>query len=263
MTRVTSQFGGTLFEMGDFPPVALLVSSLRENCINGDKFIVDMIDFLGGDKGTNRHPLFVESFASWVENGGDFAPLVSPTNVLPESIEYFVDSKQISAAFLQHCIRFRIMPVNIIDWVVILKNGFETTILDKHVVEARNFPNYSNLHMEDAYYLTAVANKINVPAYRVFSRIPNKKDFRNRLRYESIKKYHILQKRLHGEGQQYTSKEVFMIAELYTIEDIMKLVNANYTLEEVLRFNKFGLVDVNEIIENGNNIPEEWLKVID
>jgi hypothetical protein len=261
MTQVMPQLQGTLFEMGDFPPVALLVSSLKENNIDGKTFVKDMVNFLDGQDGTNTHPLFIETIISWIEQGGDFAPLITASDVKPESIEYFIETKQISETFLKHCIRFRIMPANIIDWTVILNHSWNK-VTEPNVATVK-YGTPKKLDIDDAYYLTAVANKINVPAYRVFSKINNKLDENYRLEYSSIKKYYNLQKRLHEEGQQYPSKQVFTVADLYNIEDIIKLVNANHTLEEVILFNKFGLLDVEEIIENAPNIPREWLEVIE
>lgn len=261
MTQVTPQLQETLFEMGDFPPVALLDSAFKTNNINGDKFIKDMLSYLGGDKGTNTHPLFIETILAWVTDGGDFAPLVTPSDTKPESIQYFIETKQISESFLKHCIRFRVMPTTIIDWTVILNNSINPAANPNITISNYNAP--TELTIEDAYYLTAISNKIVVPAYRIFIKVPNKLDEKNRLRYESIKAYDSLQKRLHEEGQQYTSKQVFTVCELYTIDDIIKLVRANYTLEEVIHFNKFGLIDVTDILENGSNIPKEWLEVID
>lgn len=249
MTQATPQLKETLFEMGDFPPVALLDFALKENNINGTTFIKDMIEYLGGDKGTNTNPYFLETIATWISKNENFTSLTKTTLQVTEQLNFLIEAKKIPENFLNHCIRFKVNPIYIIDWVAILSNTEtnETRILD----------------MEDAYYLTAVENKITPPSYRVFYNMKETLDIKNRLQYNNIKAYDNLQKRLHEEGQQFPSKEVFAVAELYSIEDIISLVQANYSLQDVLRFNKFGLINVTDILENGNNIPKEWLEVID
>lgn len=248
MTRDAGQVNKRTFGSGDFPPALHLVRLLQQNNIPTQN-IQKLYNTVLTTDGTNNSMLLSEAIKTFLSKGNDFTDFISPTYRMFDNeaeAEYYILTDAFTETFLHNVERFQISKATFIDWVNVFKKSLNT-----------------KLTLEDAYYISAVAPLLSVPAYNMFLKDTDKLDERNRIRYDAIQKYVNLQANLRlQEGIQFQGKQVFTLCETYTISEIVTLVKEGYDLDNIITYNKLGMVSVEEILANAGNIPEEWLNIV-
>lgn len=237
-----------LFTPADFPPVASIIDRTHP------AFTSRIVDYLGED-GINSDPMLIESFVNFFRHRFDiltpsnFDSLVSaPPKELIDGADFFIHQKLITHEFFTHMLRFTHNTVQIIDWALILSDS------------KKNEP----LAVDDALYITSIMNAISIPVYQLFASNVEKLDARGRVPADRIYSYIALSRLLNVDipDGTYSSKDIFTVAPLYSVKEVLAFIQAGHTLPDIIAFHQLGLISAEEVLETGHSIPKAWLEVV-
>lgn len=241
---------GKPFGSVDFPPALSLQNALKKEKLPYKDVVGVMETVLNGADGSNTNPLLLEAFVEYVRKGKSFTDYVADTPVLftnREEQEYYLTTNLFTQDIISVVEKFGVSKPTFIDWVNVFIKNSET------------------LTMEDAYYVAAFHSQISVPAYNMFLNAsqPEWLTETGRIKPTLLLKYFTIQAGLRQTPDiQFNGRDVYMLTENYTLEDLITLIKLGYSLTDVTVYNKLGMFSVEDINANAGNIPEEWFNLI-